>query len=96
MDAGRWRPGVKRRRFRNPLLLAAAVLLVGLLVTYACANGVWRAVSGAASPSLLGVVSGSVSELMHCRRTGCATILSGRPLFCMTRLPCDAVWEAHR
>lgn len=57
MDAGRWRPGVKRRRFRNPLLLAAAVLLAGLLVTYACANGVWRAVSGAASPSLLGVVS---------------------------------------
>lgn len=76
MDAGRWRPGVKRRRFRNPLLLAAAALLAGLLVTYACANGVWRAVSGAASPSLLGVVSGSVSELMQCCRTGCAARLS--------------------
>ncbi len=65
MEAGRWRPGVKRRRFRNPLLLAAGVLLVVLLITYACANGVWRAVSGAASPSLLGVVSVSDREHRH-------------------------------
>lgn len=57
MEATTPRRAPKRRRLRNPLFLAAALLAGALLIAYACANGVWRAVAGAQAPSLLGLVS---------------------------------------
>jgi hypothetical protein len=56
METARWRPGIKRRRFRNPLFLAGAVLVAVLLVAYPSVNGFWMAVAGKQSRPLLSMV----------------------------------------
>ena len=65
METTRWRPGIKRRRFRNPLFLAGAAVVAALLVVYPVVNGVWMAVAGKQSPSLLRMVKSACALKMR-------------------------------